>query len=183
MPTVTSVSSKLNGAQGVFARVVTWATYGLFFLIPIFFLPWTSTVLELNKQMLLVVLTVVGLVAWLGQMVLSKRLTFRSGWINIIPGLFFLAVLISSILSVSGYQTWVGQASQEYTSFLSTSMFIVLFYMIMNNMSGTLKQRNILFTLLISATLVGVIALFGMLDLVHLPRITLSTASIASLPA
>ncbi|MBT5808565.1 tetratricopeptide repeat protein [Candidatus Uhrbacteria bacterium] len=169
MPTVTSVSSKLNGAQGVFARVVTWATYGLFFLIPIFFLPWTSTVLELNKQMLLVVLTVVGLVAWLGQMVLSKRLTFRSGWINIIPGLFFLAVLISSILSVSGYQTWVGQASQEYTSFLSTSMFIVLFYMIMNNMSGTLKQRNILFTLLISATLVGVIALFGMLDLVHLP--------------
>jgi tetratricopeptide (TPR) repeat protein len=168
MSLVTSAVNR-NGTQEIFARITTWATYLLFFLIPIFFLPWTPNVLEVNKQMLLVILTVIGLVAWLGQMVLSKRLTFRSGWINIVPGLFFLAVLISSILSVSGYQTWVGQASQEYASFLSTAMFVILFYMIMNTASGTIKQRNILFSLLLSSAIIAIVAFFGMLDVLHLP--------------
>ncbi len=165
MPTV----SRAKEAQDVFSMVTRWATYLLFFLVPLFFLPWTTSALEINKQMLLVVLTTVGLVAWLGQMVLSKRLTFKSGWLNVVPGLFFVAMLVSSIMSIAGYQTWVGQASQEYTSFLSMTMFILLFYVLMNGFSSTLVQRNILFALLLSSAIGGLVTLLGMFDLVHLP--------------
>ncbi|NQV89087.1 MAG: hypothetical protein HQ488_02090 [Parcubacteria group bacterium] len=169
MPTVSTATSRAKEAQDVFSMVTRWATYLLFFLVPLFFLPWTTNALEVNKQMLLVILTAVGLVAWLGQMVLSKRLTFKSGWLNVVPGLFFLAMLVSSIMSIAGYQTWVGQASQEYTSFLSMTMFVLLFYVLMNGFSSTLVQRNILFALLLSSSIGGLIALFGMFDLVHLP--------------
>jgi tetratricopeptide (TPR) repeat protein len=169
MPTVSTATSRAKEAQDVFSMVTRWATYLLFFLVPLFFLPWTTSALEVNKQMLLVILTAVGLVAWLGQMVLSKRLTFKSGWLNVVPGLFFLAMLVSSIMSIAGYQTWVGQASQEYTSFLSMTMFVLLFYVLMNGFSSTLVQRNILFALLLSSAIGGLIALLGMFDLVHLP--------------
>ena len=119
--------------------------------------------------MLLVVLAVIALVAWLGQMVLSKRLSFRSGWLNLIPGLFLASVLISSATSLAGYQTWVGQASQEYTSFLTIAMLVAIFFVLLNNASGTRVQRNILFALLLSASISGLITLLGMLNLVHLP--------------
>src|SRR3989338_8029420 len=111
-----------------FQKITSWSVYSLFFLLPLFFLPWTTSVLEHNKQLLLVVLSILALFAWLGQMVMTKHLTFRSGWLNIIPGAFLLAVLISASTSFAGYQSWVGQASQEYTSFLSIAMYVVLFY-------------------------------------------------------
>ncbi|MBI5794217.1 tetratricopeptide repeat protein [Candidatus Uhrbacteria bacterium] len=161
--------SRVEEANKLFGTVTHWATYLLFFLIPIFFLPWTTNILEINKQMLLVVLTVVGLLAWLGQMVMSKQLSFKSGWLNLVPGLFFVVLLISSLTSVAGYQTWVGQASQEYVSFLSTTMFLVIFYMLMNGASDTLVQRNILFALLLSSALSGLLGLLGMFNLFHLP--------------
>jgi len=153
----------------IFQKITSWSVYLLFFLLPLFFLPWTTSVLEHNKQLLLVVLSILALVAWLGQMVMTKHLTFRSGWLNIIPGAFLLAVLISSATSFAGYQSWVGQASQEYTSFLSIAMYVVLFYVLMNNASGTQTQLNILFAVLLSSALAGLVVLFGMFNLVHLP--------------
>ncbi len=167
MPTTTAMRKK--EVTGVFQMAAVWAMYLLFFLIPIFFLPWTTNVLEQNKQMLFVVLAVVGLAAWFGQMVISKKLVFRSGWLNLVPALFFVAVLVSSILSVSGYRTWVGDASQEYTSFLSLAMFVFLFYMLMNIAYDTLVQRNILFALLLSSAITGLITLSSMLGLFYLP--------------
>jgi tetratricopeptide (TPR) repeat protein len=153
----------------IFDQIIEGALYLLFFLVPIFFLPWTSNLLDINKQMLLVVLAVIALVAWFGKMVFSKQLLFKVGWINIVPGLFLGSVLVSAILSLSTYQTWVGQASQEYVSFLSTAMFVFLFYLIMNTADKTVIQRNSLFALLLSAGLTGLITFLGMFDIYHLP--------------
>lgn len=153
----------------MFHRITLWSAYALFLLMPLFFLPWTTSVLEHSKQLLLVVLAILALVAWLGQMVLSKRLTFRSGWLNLLPGVFLLSVLISAATSWAGYQSWVGQASQEYMSFLSVAMYVILFFTLMNNASETKTQRHILFALLLSSAIVGLLAVLGMLNLVHLP--------------
>ena len=170
MPSAASSPARsTKGASGIFDMMTRWSLYLLFSLIPLFFLPWTTTVLDTNKQMLLVVLTVVGVGAWLGQMVVSKRLSFRSGWLNLVPGLFLGVVLVSSILSLSGYQTWIGQASQEYMSFLSMAMFVLLFYLIGNTASETRVQRTILSCLLGASAVSGLVTLLGMFDVVHLP--------------
>lgn len=164
-----ATSSRRGQEMHLFGVITRWATYLLFFLVPVFFLPWTTSVLEHNKQLLFVVLMVVGLVAWLGQMVSSKTFTFKSGWLNVIPGLYFVSVLIASLTSLAGYQTWVGQSSQEYTSFLSMMLFVVLFYMLMNTAGDTLVQRHVLFALFLSSALSGLMTLFGMFDIFHLP--------------
>lgn len=158
-----------GGEAHLFGMITRWVTYLLFFLIPVFFLPWTTGVLEHNKQLLFVVLAGMGLLAWLGQMVMSKEFSFKSGWLNLVPGLYFVAVLIASITSIAGYQTWVGQSSSEYTSFLSISLFMVLFYLLLNTAGDTMFQRNILTTLFLSAALSGLVTLLGIFNLAHLP--------------
>lgn len=169
-PMSTGVTSARRGQETqLFAMITRWATYLMFFLVPLFFLPWTTNILENNKQLLFVVLTVFGLLSWLGQMVMGKKFTFKSGWLNLLPGAYFIAVLISSITSMAGYLTWVGQSSQEYTSFLSITLFIVLFYMLLNTADDTVVQRHILTSFLLSSAVTGLITLLGMFNLVHLP--------------
>ncbi|PJA47634.1 hypothetical protein CO172_00635 [Candidatus Uhrbacteria bacterium CG_4_9_14_3_um_filter_36_7] len=150
-----------------YGKIMRGSLYLLFFLIPIFFLPWTMDAFEVNKQTILIVLSLVSFMAWLGSMVMEKRLTVRYGWLNIIPLLLIVGVLFSSIFSLAGYQSWVGQASQEYTSFLTTLMFVVLFYVIMNACAQADVQRGIFSALLISAAISGVatlLAVFGALS-------------------
>lgn len=166
---LTVTSTHHSGEANLFRRITRWATYLMFLLIPLFFLPWTTSVLEHNKQLLFILFVVIGLVAWLGQMVMRKELTFKSGWLNLIPGLYFVSVLVASITSSAGYQTWVGQSSQEYTSFLSITLFLVLFFMLMNEASDTLVQRRVLSALLLSSSISGLLTLFGMFNLFHLP--------------
>jgi tetratricopeptide (TPR) repeat protein len=142
-----------------YQALTRWSLYLLFFLLPIFFLPFTVDAFEVNKQTLLVILTFVALVAWLGSMVVEKRLAFRTGWLNLFPALLLVGVLVSSIFSLAGYQTWVGQASQEYTSFLTIAVSVLLFYVLMNGAGETRVQRNIFLALLLAATLSGLVTL------------------------
>lgn len=163
------MNASVGGLTGLFQKITQWSSYALFFLIPLFFLPWTTSILEHNKQLLLVVLALVALVAWLGQMVITKQFAFRSGWLNGVPAVFLLAVLVSAATSFAGYQSWVGQASQEYMSFLSVAMYVVLFFILANTAGGSKIQQGILLSVLLSAALAGLVSVFGMFNLVHLP--------------
>jgi tetratricopeptide (TPR) repeat protein len=143
---------------GLYRVVTNWSLYALFFLLPLFFLPVTIEAFEVNKQILLVLLTMVALMAWLGSMVMEKRLTLRLGWVNLFPALLLVGVLVSSAFSLAGYQTWVGGASQEYTSFLTIAVSVLLFYVLMNAASETAVQRNMFFALLLSTAIGGIMS-------------------------
>lgn len=140
--------------SGLYEVVTRWSLYLLFFFLPVFFLPFTVEAFEVSKQTLLVILTFVALLAWLGSMVVEKRLAFRGGLVlNILPVVFLVSILVSSIFSLAGYQTWVGQSSQEYSSFLTVGVFVLLFYVLMNKAGETSVQKNLFFALLLSASL------------------------------
>jgi cytochrome c-type biogenesis protein CcmH/NrfG len=156
-----------------FGALMRGVTYLLVFLIPLFFLPWTQDVLEPNKQMVLVVLTVIGLAAWLGSMVVQRRFEFRAGLVNSLPAVFLLCVFISSFFSKARYQSWVGQSSQEYVSFLTTALLVCVFYLFLNVHKDVLAQRRALTALLCSATLAGV---FSVLQLFHVYLLPFSFA-------
>lgn len=148
----------------LFGSVTRWSVYLLFLLVPVFFLPWTTNALEINKQFVLVLLTLVALMAWLGSMVLNKRLQFRAGWMNLFPALFLLVTLVSAFFSLAGYQTWIGQVSQEYASVLTTTVLALLAYVIMNAAVSADTQRKAFLCVLLSAAVsgvLGVLAMFG----------------------
>lgn len=152
-----------------FSSVTRWSVATLFFLTPVFFLPWTSNVLEVNKQTLLVVLTAVALSAWLGSMVVAKRLTFKSGWLTVPPALVLVSALVSSIGSLAGYQTWVGQASQEYTSFLTVATLVFLYYVLMNVREEASMARAAMNALFASAAVSGILGLLSLGGWFRLP--------------
>jgi tetratricopeptide (TPR) repeat protein len=167
--TLSSLGGILGKWWSLCPKIAAGALYTLFFLVPLFFLPWTSDVIEANKQMLFIVLSVLGLLSWLGTMVFAKQLSFKSGWFHVVPAAFLVSILVSSILSIGGYQTWVGQVSQEYTSFLSLVLFVLFFYFVAHQTEDMRVQHRVLVTLLLSSAISGLITLCGMFDLLHLP--------------
>lgn len=157
------------GQSQLYQKITRGSLYLLCFLTPLFFLPWTGDVLELNKQTLLIILSFVALVAWLGGMVVEKRMSIQWGWLNLLPLLYLVSVLLSSIFSLAGYQTWVGQQQQEYTSFLTLTTFVLLFFTVVNSAGHLKVQRNILFTLLLSGTLSALITVLSVFNIFLFP--------------
>src|SRR3989338_5494019 len=64
--------------ETVYKKSARWVLMIGTVLLPLFFLPWTSSVLELNKQLLLVLVAGTGLVFWLLDVVMSGRLAIRA---------------------------------------------------------------------------------------------------------
>ncbi|MFA6132036.1 MAG: tetratricopeptide repeat protein [Patescibacteria group bacterium] len=157
---------------GLYETVIRWSLYALFFFLPIFFLPFTNEAFEVSKQTLMVILAFVALLAWLGSMVMEKKLAFRAGWLNLLPALLLLGGLVSSIFSLAGYQSWVGQSSQEYTSFLTLAVSVVIFYVLMNKAGETTVQRNIFFAILSATSLSALITLLNIFGLGFIPFLT-----------
>ncbi|MFC1787771.1 tetratricopeptide repeat protein [Patescibacteria group bacterium] len=143
--------------------------YSLFFLLPLFFLPWTTDWLEINKQTLFVLLVGIMAVTWFCTIVLTRRMSFRLGWLSLLPLFLLLGAFLSSLLSVAGYVSWVGQGSQEYVSFLSLVMFVVLFILLANEADQVKIQRRLVLTLLVSATLAGLVGLLSVFGINLLP--------------
>ncbi|TAK04070.1 hypothetical protein EPO34_02845 [Patescibacteria group bacterium] len=140
-----SGESKLVRLAGPLSRL---ALVLLFLLLPLFFLPWTSDALEINKQTLLVALLAVGLFSWLGGMVMRKRLSIRPSWLYAVGAGALVSVAVSAALSSSGYLSWIGQGGQEYMSFLSLLSFGLLFVLLSHVAHETSLQRRLLTALL-----------------------------------
>lgn len=131
--------------------------YILIFSLPLFFLPLTLDTLEINKQTLFLILTFSAAILWIANMFRQKRFSFRSGWINILPIFYLVAVVVSSFFSNAPFVSWVGGATQEYTSALTTFGLAVLFYLVVNVLSE--KHNTIYFLLLSSGILVAILAI------------------------
>lgn len=141
------------------------------FLLPLFFLPFTLDRLDLNKQTLLLVLTFTAALTWFAGMMMEKRFAFRRGWVNVLPVLLLVAIGISAWHSSATFLSWVGGSSQEYTSFLTFSGIVVLFYLVTNVLHDK-PPRFLHALLLISALIVGV---FGILSLFEIGFNTIGT--------
>jgi tetratricopeptide (TPR) repeat protein len=144
-------------------KILEWSLVGLVFLVPLFFLPFTTEALELNKQILLLVGAL-----WLGlvyttKIVISGKIELKRsplGW-----GLLALLVawILSTIFSVYPYNSMLGLDRQEFLSLATLIALIVVTFILGNSGSPRLASR-LIYTLILSTALVtieGVLQLFG----------------------
>ena len=164
-PDLTSQTSRLPRLSRAYAEIVRWSILVLFALMPLFFLPFTVDTLEVNKQTLLVIVTFVAALAWLGHMVANRELTLRRGWLNAFPAFLWLVVLIGSALSKAPFTSWIGGDGQEYMSFLTTTAFLILFYLLVNTASDSKTQRRLFNTLIISSAILAIFLVLQALGL------------------
>lgn len=137
--------------------VIKYGLYLLVFLTPLFFLPFNTNILELNKQLLLIVFALILLIAWIGKMIAEGRMEMKKSWLNIGLALFTISALISSILSKNLYQGLVGSNNMLSESFFSLLALLIIFFVAVNNLKEREEITNLAFVLICSGLVVGLL--------------------------
>ncbi|MEO5927692.1 MAG: tetratricopeptide repeat protein [Patescibacteria group bacterium] len=146
-------------------RVVDACVYLSVVLIPLFFLPFTLDVLELNKQTLLAVLCGVGVIAWLGKGMASRTISLSRSWMHLVVVAFTLGYVFTAIFSQDRYLSFVGNFGQMQWAVTSILSFVVFYFLIANTVKGTTKLYHLLLAFLASATVAGLLGFIQMLGL------------------
>lgn len=142
--------------------IIRWGLYVFAFLAPLFFLPFNTNILELNKQLLLVVFCLLLLIAWLGKMIAQGKVEMKKSWLNIGLAVFSVFYLISSVLSKNIYQSLIGFGGTISESFFVVVGLIIIFFVMVNNLRKREDLTNLSLILVASGILAG---LFGALQL------------------
>lgn len=137
--------------------------YLLIFLLPIFFLPWSSNVLDFNKQALLVFLTFISLFSWLVQVLISGKVSFRLSGIYLPLAVLLLIVLASSITSLWQYGSFWGWPLVSNESFLTILSLVILSFLIITifEKEEVLRLFKVFIVSWFLAVLVAILQIFG----------------------
>lgn len=128
----------------------------LVFVLPVFFLPWTFETLDFNKQNLLVILTLLAGLAWLGKMVASRQVVLRRSFLNVLVLLYVAIYTLATIFSLDKIKSFVGSSGLEKEGLVTVLCFVVLYFVIINNFRDIKAVKNLLYSYLLGAGLVTV---------------------------
>ncbi|MFA6285002.1 MAG: tetratricopeptide repeat protein [Parcubacteria group bacterium] len=140
--------------------IITGAVYLLTFLIPLFFLPNVPSILELNKQILLVFLGGIAFLAWIGKLAWEGRIRIKKNFL-LVPILLLLVILsLSTVFSVYRDQSMWGAFGTESLS-LTTFIALIAVFLVVNNNFGTRKKiTGLILALIASSFLASLFAIF-----------------------
>lgn len=125
--------------------IIKYAFYGLVFLMPLFWLPWTVEIHEFNKQYLLVFLVGLALLAWLTKMtVVRKRLSLIRTPLDIWVLAFMLVMVLSALFSIDKISSWLGFYGRFSDSMIGLLALGVMYFVVVNNfrVKKSISQQN-----------------------------------------
>jgi len=133
------------------------------FLLPLLVITFNSSPLEYNKQLLLIIVSGVGLILWLLSIVSSGKLNWRSNFLD----LSVLAVLGSTILatlfSFIKYRSMFGAGDGLSTSLVSIVALTIFYFLSVNTFEDGGKALRRVFSLSIAiALLYGLLQILGL---------------------
>jgi tetratricopeptide (TPR) repeat protein len=170
--TVPPVTPTNKGAE-VVARVcdgiIRWTVLALAALMPVFVLPWTIEVVEINKQLLLLVGAALAGLAWLGRMLALRRFEYRRTVVNVMVTLFLVVYAVSAWLSYSPYMSVMGDFGQEKAGLSSVLAMAILYFVVANNLRTMKEVRAVIMAVLVGGFLAGLYALLQGFGLFVLP--------------
>jgi len=172
-----AMGRKKSGLSLWLDRIVDACVYLSVFLVPLWFMTSTLDVLELNKQTLLVILTMVALIAWLGKAISEKTFTASRSWLHLVVVLFGLGYLVTSYFSQDRYLSFVGNFGQMQWAFASIMAFILFYVVATNAVKTTAKLYDLVLVFLGSSAVVGLYAILQMLGVFALAGVSSVTAS------
>lgn len=159
--TLAVARSESTQSAGVYASVIRWALVVGVFMLPIFFLPWTTNVLELNKQLLLLGVAGTGLIAWLISLVSTGRVSWRITPFDKGVLAVTVAALVATVLSVSRVVSLFG--TNGFAASLVTLLACAIVYFLIVNTSDDqgMELTNMLVFAVVLALVYGLLQIFG----------------------
>jgi len=147
---------------GLAELIIRICLYLIVFLVPVFFLPYSSSPLELNKNFVFGILVIIAGITYLAKIIIKKEGSF----LRTVFDWFFLILLIiyilSTILSVHPSSSLWGIDSYYSGSLASLILFILFFYLIINNVDSIRETAKLIVIFLVSVT---ILMLFNVLQL------------------
>jgi tetratricopeptide (TPR) repeat protein len=160
-----AVAKRQSG--NIYNRIVRILIYAATVILPLFYLPFTSSVLEYNKQLLLIVVASVGLIVWLLGIVVSGKLTIRTTPIDKGVGAVLIAAIVATIFSVVRIKSIFGLATSLSSSLITIAALSVFYFLIVNTLHD--RGRMLRSALSLSAALALVLGLAQMFTWYFLP--------------
>src|SRR4030065_1674425 len=121
--------------------IITGAIYLLTFLLPLFFLPNVPSILELNKQLLLVVLGGIAFLAWIGKLAWEGRIRIKKNFLLIPVFLFLIVFSLNTALSIYRDQSMWGSLGSESLSLVTYIGMIAMLLVVNNNFNSQGKSK------------------------------------------
>ncbi|MBI5230046.1 MAG: tetratricopeptide repeat protein [Candidatus Magasanikbacteria bacterium] len=135
----------------LFLKKITSALlYVAVFCVPLFFLPVTVETMELNKYFLLYICVFLALLAWISRGVLLKTFVFKRTPLDIPLVVLWCVVLITSIVSQDRYVSFFGDFTLTSINFLSTTAFLIFYFLLVQEVGDIKKVLNFVNTLFIA---------------------------------
>ena len=144
--------------------------YSLLFLLPLFFLPFTQSVLGFSKQILILFLVFLSLIGWFGKQFVQGKVTIRVNKIlySVLIFIFLLFVLttVFSLWPTASFWGWPLSIADSFLSFLS---FFLLVFLFVNTFQSEKEIFSALLIFLISGALAGIFLLLQLYNIFILP--------------
>ncbi|MFA6193734.1 MAG: tetratricopeptide repeat protein [Parcubacteria group bacterium] len=151
---------KSTVAPKIMDWIITGAVYLLSFLIPLFFLPNVPSVLELNKQVLLVFLGGIAFLAWIGKLAWEGKIRIKKNFL-LVPILLLLIILsLSTVFSVYRDQSMWGAFGTESLSLTTFIALVAVFLVVNNNFNSRKKISGLILALIGSSLLASLFTIF-----------------------
>ncbi len=150
------------------SRIIHWSFIALFALVPLLLTPWNYELFEYNKMMAVYGLTVIITAAWVGKMLVNRKIEITRTPFDIPLLLFITSQLVSALFSIDPHVSWFGYYSRFNGGMWSVISYTLLYYAFVSNWTNLLARRslheggsNLLKITLGSAT---IIAIYGALE-------------------
>lgn len=148
-------------AESVWNKIIQGIIYGLTFLIPLLFTPWTFEPLEFSKQLLLFMLVAAAILVWLLKLLVLRSISFVKTPLDL-PLLIFLAVyLLASIFSVDRVASFLGFYGSFRGNFFQILFLVLFYYLVVNHFRTSRDLRRLVGVAVLS---VGLALLYACLQ-------------------
>ena len=153
----------------IWQKISKTTILSLIFLLPLFFLPFASNVLDFNKQALLVVFVLVSFFAWLLKSLIEEKINLDTSKFNLIPAIFLVVTILSTLFSSYKYGSFWGWPLVVAPSLLTVLALIILYFLILHLFRKPEEIFGLIFVLMISGLIVSLFSLFQVFGKFALP--------------
>lgn len=162
----------------VFDKINKISLYLAVFLIPLFFLPLAQDFLEYPKQIIILILLLIGLGAWFlkqiaqGKIVIKKNSLIYSAII-----LLLISSFLSALFSLWRKASFFGFPLDIADSFISLVIFAFLAFLIANSFQNEKEVLFLMMLLLLSGALAGIFTILQLYNIYIFPLKIIQSAS------
>jgi len=139
------------------------------FLVPIFFLPLTSEVLDFNKTILFYILVALAAVFWFADFSTNNDKKIKKSPLSTPLIVFSIIFLVATVFSYQLKYSLLGQANYYHHSLLSIVFFLIFLFVLINTIKEKKEIKRWLYILVFASILSSVYYLIKIFGLNILP--------------